>query len=187
MIYDVAIQVVFFLVVIVCAITELRENRVYNVVTYPAILLGLGLNYLDASVPGAKLSLFGGLVGFGVYLLFYMMKGIGAGDVKLAAAFGTLKGFPFIGDVIVWTALFGGAMAIFVAGFFAAKELFTGAAREIRALRKAGSAPPANEEKEKQRMPHIPYGVAMCMGAVVTFLCRKPVGMDRYIWINITW
>lgn len=184
MIYDVAIQVVYFLVVIVCAITELRENKIYNVVTYPAILIGIGLNFLHEGVPGAKLSLLGSLVGFGVYLLFYMMKGMGPGDVKLNAAFGALKGYPFIVDLTIWSVVFGGVMAIFVAGWFAAKELFTGAAKEIRTLRKGNAPAPAEEPKEKARMPHIPFGVAMCMGAVVTFLCRKPVGNGSLTWIN---
>lgn len=183
--YNVAIQVVFFLVLIVCAVTEVRENKIYNVVTYPAILMGLGLNYLWRGVPGMEIALMGAGVGFTVYLMFYLMKGLGPGDVKLGAALGALKGFPFILDVIIWAAIFGFVMAIFTMGGVAAVTLVRGARREIRSLRSKGSGDATAEEAPKEadrRMPLIPYGTAICLGAAVTFICRLPnVNMG---WVN---
>lgn len=186
LIYNVAIQVVFFLVLIVCAVTEVRENKIYNVVTYPAILLGVGLNFLWRGVPGMQISLLGAGVGFAVYLIFYLMKGLGPGDVKLGAALGALKGFPFILDVIIWAAIFGFIMAIITTGVVAAVAVFKGAAREVRTLRapKGGGAGGGEAPKEPERkMPLIPYGAAICLGAAVTFICRPPVG--NITWVNL--
>ncbi|MEK7867128.1 MAG: A24 family peptidase [Planctomycetota bacterium] len=179
-IYDVSIQVIFFLVLIVCAVTEVRENKIYNVVTYPTILLGLGLNFLWKGVPGIQISLFGFGVGFGVYFLFWMMKGIWPGDVKLGAAIGALKGYPFILDVILWAAIFGFIMAIFTVGIVATVAIVKGAAKEIRTIRtRKGGGEDAAKEPEKG-MPRIPYGVAIALGAAVTFVCWLPK-------VNISW
>lgn len=181
--YNVAIQVIFFLVLIVCAVTEVRENKIYNVVTYPTILLGLGLNYLWRGVPGLQLSALGAAVGFGVYFLFWLMKGIWPGDVKLGGAIGAMKGFPFILDVIIWAAIFGFIMAIFTVGIFGAVVLMKGAAKEIKTLRTqkgaAGGVEVGSKEPERG-MPRIPYGVAIALGATVSFICWLP-------GVNVKW
>ncbi len=177
LIYSVAIQVIFFLVLIVCAVTEVRENKIYNVVTYPAILLGLGLNFLRGGVPGVEFALLGAGVGFMVYLMFYLMKGLGPGDVKLGAAIGAMQGTHFTIEMIFWSAIFGFVMAIFTIGIVGAVALSRGAAREVRALRapKSDGATGGETLKEPERkMPLIPYGVAIALGAAVTFVCELP-------------
>lgn len=181
--YNVAIQVIFFLVLIVCAVTEVRENKIYNIVTYPAILLGLGLNFLRAGTVGAQFSLLGAGVGFMVYLLFYLMKGLGPGDVKLGAAIGAMKGTHFTIEMILWSAVFGFVMAIFALGIVGAVTLFKGAAREVRAMRVPQGAASGEAPKEPERkMPLIPYGAAICLGAAVTFVCElKEVNVH---WVN---
>lgn len=172
---NVAIQVILFLALIACAVTEVRENKIYNVVTYPTILLGLGLNYARGGLPGLYFSLMGAGVGFMVYLMFYLMKGLGPGDVKLGAGIGALKGTHFTIEMILWSAIFGFVMAVFTVGVVGAVTLMKGAAREVRALRVREGAGVGEASKEpERRMPLIPYGVAICLGATVTFICELP-------------
>lgn len=185
LIYNVAIQVIFFLVLIVCAVTEVRENKIYNIVTYPAILLGLGLNFLRGGTAGAYFSLLGAGVGFTVYLLFYWMKGLGPGDVKLGAAIGAMKGTHFTVEMILWSACFGFIMAIFTIGIVGAVALFKGAAREVRTIRvrpAEGAASGETPKEPERKMPLIPYGAAICMGAAVTFVCELP--RFNIHWVN---
>lgn len=83
------------LLTFVCAVTDIRRGKIYNKVTYPAAALGLGLSFLLAP-PGPLTSAagaVGALVGYG---LLCRIGGMGAGDVKLMAALGALKGLPFV-------------------------------------------------------------------------------------------
>lgn len=86
---------ILLLVTAVCAITDARWGKVYNLVTYPSALIGLGLSfYLPPPTPFMSVAgLLAGLVFFG---FLRRISGMGAGDVKLMAALGALKGLPFL-------------------------------------------------------------------------------------------
>jgi prepilin peptidase CpaA len=58
------------------------------------------------------LSLGGCFLFGGVFLLFHIARGMGAGDVKLAAAMGSIVGLPGSVKVMFATALAGGVLAI---------------------------------------------------------------------------
>ena len=78
-----------------CAVTDARAGKVYNVITYPAALLGVGLSFY-APPPTPGMSLLGLLAGLVFFGLVRKISGMGAGDVKLMAALGALKGLPFL-------------------------------------------------------------------------------------------
>jgi prepilin peptidase CpaA len=54
-------------------------------------------------------------VGFSLYLLLYMLRAMGAGDVKMMGAVGALTGASAWFGVFLITAIFGGIMAIILA------------------------------------------------------------------------
>lgn len=98
--------------------TDLKERKIYNVVVYPAFLLGLLLAAIDAyqihNVTPAEgwwrplASSFGGaFFGFFIFLSTFMVNGTGGGDVKLVAAGGALLGFPMILFVLMYALLSG--------------------------------------------------------------------------------
>jgi prepilin peptidase CpaA len=88
-------SVILLLVTGLCAFTDARWGKVYNVVTYPSALIGLGLSfYLSPPTPFmSALGLLTGLIFFG---FVRKISGMGAGDVKLMAALGAIKGLPFL-------------------------------------------------------------------------------------------
>lgn len=76
------------------AVTDVRAGKVWNSLTYPAIVAGLVLNAALAPPVGlglAQASL-GLAVGFVPLFVFYLAGGIGGGDVKLMAAAGAFLG-----------------------------------------------------------------------------------------------
>lgn len=79
----------------ICAYTDWRNGKVYNLVTYPAITAGLVLSFfsLDPDPTQSLIGAFGGLL---IYGLFWLTGGLGAGDVKLMVAIGALLGLPFL-------------------------------------------------------------------------------------------
>ena len=86
---------ILLLITALCAFTDARWGRVYNVVTYPAALLGIGLSFYLAP-PTPAMSLLGLVTGLLFFGLLRKISGMGAGDVKLMAALGALKGLPFL-------------------------------------------------------------------------------------------
>ncbi|MGA9116049.1 MAG: A24 family peptidase [Bacteroidota bacterium] len=87
---------------ILCAATDTKSGKIYNLVTYPAMVLGLVLHAGGNWVPEifAVLGLLVGLVPFA----FASLRGlIGGGDAKLFGAVGALGGFPYILHFLLWT------------------------------------------------------------------------------------
>jgi prepilin peptidase CpaA len=103
----------------VAAITDSLETKIYNALTYPAVLWGgaIGLassvgSFLDAEIVWISRLSFGesliGAVGLGCLMLVpYQLSRSGAGDVKLAAALGSLIGF----EMGLWSLVIGYVLA----------------------------------------------------------------------------
>ena len=106
------IPVVAVAVGISAAITDVTARRIPNRLTYSAIVGGL---ILQAALHGWQGLLLGGggfLLFGGVFMLFYIVRAMGAGDVKLAAALGSIVGYSATLPVMYATAVAGGALAV---------------------------------------------------------------------------
>jgi prepilin peptidase CpaA len=99
-------------VAICAAITDVRERRIPNRLTYAAMITGVALQGVLHGWRGLLASVGGGLLFGGVFMLFYLVRAMGAGDVKLAAALGCIIGPAASWQVMFATALAGGALAI---------------------------------------------------------------------------
>lgn len=93
--------------------TDIRARRIPNALTFPVLGLGFLLNALTSHSDGLVLSAQGALLGLAIMLPFHVLRGLGAGDVKLVAAIGALKGPEFVIYTFAWAAIFGGALALF--------------------------------------------------------------------------
>lgn len=69
-------------------IEDLVRRRISNVLTFGAALLGLGLQFIANGPDGVLNGLGGFAVGLGIFLPFFLLGGMGAGDVKAMAAAG---------------------------------------------------------------------------------------------------
>lgn len=79
----------------ICMVTDLKSGRICNAVTYPSVILGIVLSLFFTS-PGFGQSAIGVIATLFLYGMLYKLGGFGAGDVKLMAAIGAFKGFPFV-------------------------------------------------------------------------------------------
>lgn len=117
---------VCYVVCIAAAWVDAAMRRVPNVLTYPAILIGLILNvalapllgFMQADVaerwlgsPGATQALWGFLLCAGFGIVSFAARGLGGGDVKLLAAVGALLGWsavlPVLFNTLVIAAVIG--------------------------------------------------------------------------------
>jgi prepilin peptidase CpaA len=94
------------------AVTDCRRRRIPNRLTYPAILTGFLVQALFDGWHGVLFSI-GGMLAFGgAFMLFYIVRAMGAGDVKLAGALGSIVGYSAAWPLMLATALAGAALAI---------------------------------------------------------------------------
>ena len=162
------------LTLVVSATTDVLKRKIYNVVTYPAIGLGLALGFGIGGVGTSAWghSLLGHLTGFGLgfALLFfvYWSRAVGGGEVKLAAAIGALYGFPFIVTALFWSSLIGALMAIWVLIWRA--RLVEGLWRSVRyATTLRGDLP----DRDDPAAIAIPYGVALAFGTTLAWFLEE--------------
>jgi prepilin peptidase CpaA len=156
---------------ITSAVFDVQQRRIPNWLTYPGIVSGLVLRAILSGWKGLLGSVTGFLLLGGIMFLFYAVKAMGAGDVKLMAAVGALVG-PIHGFVILLaTAICGGILAIGYA-------LYRG--RMGSTLRNLGSVVAFHAHTGLKAHPELnldnpvtlrmPYGLAIAGGTLYAFL-----------------
>jgi prepilin peptidase CpaA len=105
------LQCALIAVVLTAAVYDFRFRKIPNWVNACGVVLGFGLNVLFFGLHGLVLASEGLLLGFAVYLPLYLLRGMGAGDVKLMAAIGALAGPGNWFEIFIGTAFVGGAAA----------------------------------------------------------------------------
>jgi prepilin peptidase CpaA len=111
-----------------CAIAvmhDLLSRRISNRLVLAGIALGLffqtwapnGAGLFSGSGTGLGLehALLGGLAGLGLFMPLYVLRAMGAGDVKLLAMAGIWLGAHSVAWAALWTLLAGGALSLAVA------------------------------------------------------------------------
>jgi prepilin peptidase CpaA len=78
---------------LIAAVADVWKFKVYNIITIPLLVSGLIYHGFFTGEPdGLQKSLLGAAVGFGLLFPFYLLGGVGAGDVKLLAGIGAWLG-----------------------------------------------------------------------------------------------
>ncbi len=94
---------------------DIKSQRIPNFLSYSGILVGILLRTGVLGWRGLATALAGGALAGGIFFLLYLVRGMGAGDVKLMAAVGCFSGFPGVVQIMVACALAGGIMALGIA------------------------------------------------------------------------
>lgn len=95
--------------------SDWRSRRIPNVLTFGAALAAFAFWAVTGGSSGLLRSVAGWIVGCALFLPWFLLRGMGGGDVKLLAAFGAWMG-PW---TVVWAAAYaaiaGGVLAVAVA------------------------------------------------------------------------
>ncbi len=152
---------------LIAAWTDLRNRRIPNWLTVPALAVGIVLNAVLGSWAGLKTSLLGALVGLALLLPFVLLRSLGAGDWKLAGALGAFAGPGELVNLLLGS--------VFVAGLMAAAlVVYKGRVRQT--LRNIGHIlvslvtfrlPGSRVSLDNPDSLKIPYGVALAFTVVL--------------------
>jgi prepilin peptidase CpaA len=105
-------QLMLAMIVVVAAVYDFRYRRIPNWLVLTGLVLALVVNTFLAGWGGLELSLIGAGIAFAVYFPLYLLRGMGAGDVKLMAAIGALVGWRDWIAILFLTAIVGGIAAV---------------------------------------------------------------------------
>lgn len=100
------------IIILASAISDLIYMRIPNVITIPGMVVAMSWYGLSLGVVGLIFSGLGLVIGVAVFLPFYLMGGMGAGDVKLMGAVGALLGPTDLFYCILFVAVVGGIYAL---------------------------------------------------------------------------
>jgi prepilin peptidase CpaA len=107
------VEMVLLLVLLCAAIYDVRYRRIPNWLNVTGVLIGLAVNWIIGPPDAGILFSLAGLgIAFGLYLVLYLLRAMGAGDVKLMAAVGALLGPSRWFGLFLVTAIIGGIMAL---------------------------------------------------------------------------
>ncbi|MFL6351486.1 MAG: prepilin peptidase [Bryobacteraceae bacterium] len=107
-----ALKIILIAIVLVAAIYDLRFRRIPNWLNLSGVILGLVVNTFLFARSGFIIAVLGIVCSLVIYVPLYLIRGMGAGDVKLMAAVGAIAGpWNWVG-IFVATALLGGLVSI---------------------------------------------------------------------------
>lgn len=103
--------ILLVILLVICGITDILYKKVYNIIVFPAITLGIIMNYTFNGISGLKDSLLCLLIIGVLFFILFVWGAVGAGDAKLMMAISAIVGLHYIFDFTVYSVLAGGIMA----------------------------------------------------------------------------
>jgi prepilin peptidase CpaA len=160
------LAVTLLLLVSIAAVSDLASRRIPNRLLLAGLACVLVLRLLSANPGSSLLAALGGMgLGLAMFLPFYLLRGMAAGDVKMMAVAGAFAGpgDAFQIAVLSWCA--GGVMALLLV-------LLRGRLRLVLAnlgimLRGAPLGAETTGSPAPTSAGSMPYGVAIAVGTVL--------------------
>lgn len=146
---------------------DVRYRRIPNAFVLATLISGVTVNSIFGGWQGVLASLGGCALAFILMFIMHVFGAMGAGDVKLFAAIGSVTGAAYIFPMFLIVILTGGLLAVVSA--FRAGTVRSTALRVIQIL--VGLMPGWQMPKfavPADRRLTIPYGVAITLGSIIT-------------------
>ena len=163
------IDALFLIFAVLSSLTDMMYRKIFNSLTFPAMILGLTFNWIYYGPAGLKLSILGLLAGFAVSFVIYLLGGIGAGDVKFLAAMGSITGTKFMLEGAFYGVIIAAIYSIFILIqgkrlISTFKEIFTGIFLFFRHFRIE------HLQIVGKKSEFIPYAAFLALGLIVRWV-----------------
>ncbi|SDW05592.1 A24 family peptidase [Nitrosomonas communis] len=160
------------ILLLIAAWQDIRYYRIPNILVFPATVTGVLLHTLlpqDMGGLGILFSLAGLVVGLVALLPFYLLRAMGAGDIKLMAMIGAFVGPASMLVITVYVLLAGGVWAL---GIILVRGRLSRLLENLKIMLLMHFADPSNASfSASTTLPEsagkLPYGVAIATGTLV--------------------
>jgi prepilin peptidase CpaA len=160
------LDVVLLLLVSIAAVNDLATRRIPNRLLLAGLACAFCLRVLSPDPSAALLGALGGMgVGLAVFLPFYLVRGMAAGDVKMMAVVGAFAGPADAFEVAVLSWCAGGVMALLLVLLNGRLRQVLGNVKRILCsiwIPGAGVTAPVAQAS----VGSMPYGLAIAVGTV---------------------
>lgn len=165
------LDTLLLLLVVAAAINDLASRRIPNLLLLSGLSAALVLHALSLEPGRALLACFAGAaVGLLIFLPFYLVRGMAAGDVKMMATVGAFVGPAAALHIAVLAWCAGGVMAL---GYIIVKgRLGPVLANLWSVVRQAALRLPAVPSEAHASIGSMPYGVAIAAGTIYFLMSR---------------
>ena len=170
--YLMNMDVLLFILIVLLTlsvITDIKWKKIPNALTFPVMIFGLMAHGFKSGVSGLIYSIEGLLLGIALLILFYIMGMMGAGDVKLLGAVGSILGSAGVFKAFLFTAIVGGSYALVLlaynghlAGFIKRFALSVKLSLMTRG--------PTLIPNENKKSPILCYGIAIAIGTSLSMV-----------------
>jgi len=157
------------LTAVVGCLHDLRNRRIPNYLTFGSAALAILYAGVTAGWAGLGVALAGWAVGIVLFIPFFLLRGMGGGDVKLLAALGAWVGPASLLSITFYTAIAGGVMALVVILW---QRKLQSTFRNMWLLlchwRVSGVRPLDELSLDNKDAPRLAYGLPIAVGAMLT-------------------
>jgi prepilin peptidase CpaA len=164
---------VVLLVAAVACVTDIRTRRIPNVLTFGAAAAAVVFHGAVEGPEGLLVAASGWGVGLLLFLPFFLLGGMGGGDVKLLAALGAWVGPRDAMWLAIYASLAGGVLGVLVA---LSRNYLGTALRNLKTMVVSwclvGPRPLPAMTLEDSKAPRLAYAVPVLIGAMVTIWFR---------------
>lgn len=97
--------------------TDLQERRIPGALPAALLFMGLLCGAIGRGLPGLADGVFGAALAFAIFLIPYLLGGMGGGDVKLMSGFGAVTGARGVLPALFLVALAGAMTSLLYLGY----------------------------------------------------------------------
>lgn len=94
--------------------SDIKHYKIRNKLTFPFMFIGLVTACILDGFDGLLDSILGIVAPFVLLILLYALRMLGAGDIKLFSAIGAVMGFREVIQIMIYSFLAGGVIAVFI-------------------------------------------------------------------------
>ncbi len=172
-------EIAMAVLAITAAVFDIRSRRIPNRLVLAGLVAGIGIHLWLDGWAGLKTAGIGLAVGFGVYFLLYLVRAMGAGDVKLMGALGAIAGWWHWFWVFCFSAVIGAVFALLLTvSRGRLRQTFWNIGFIVYSLIRF-RAPYADREEldvRSEKALRMPHGLAIGLG-VIAYLSARKIGL----------
>jgi len=164
-----ALAIMFLPLAVGITYMDVRYRRIPNKLVLLTLVGGLMINTVFAGWTGLWTSLGGTALAFGLMFILHLFATMGAGDVKLFAAVGSVIGLAHVLPTLMIVALVGGVMALFKMVYMRrVAATMAGVFHFFYGLLPGQTVPRIVVPTDHNFT--LPYAVPICFGSVIAFI-----------------